>query len=196
MYKIVSSFLSRRVVRIQAAMLGQSTWQENEGGLWETASKKQKPLFQQLTDSEYYQPPCEFGNRSFPGWISVETTALTELGGSPVWLLKMGTTFDLLWVTGIILCSFLRWLLLWPRETPDIPMHVLSCTQMSDPRDPLQISRMLSWSSSIPALFFASFFNLSRLLSLAQCQWSYQFLPGFLLLVSGFRNSPKAKESG
>lgn len=65
--KIVSSFLSRRVARIQAAVLGQSTWQENEGGLWEIASKKQKSLFQQLTDSEYNQPPREFGNRSFPG---------------------------------------------------------------------------------------------------------------------------------
>lgn len=131
LHKIVSSFLSRRVVRIQAAMLGQSTWQENEGGLWETASKKQKPLFQQLTDSEYYQPPCKFGNRSFPGWASVETIALTELGGSPVWLLKMGTISDLLWVTGIILCSFLRWFLLWPWEIPNIPMHVLICTQMN-----------------------------------------------------------------
>ena len=54
MYVLILHKIARRVVRIQAAMLGQSTWQENEGGLWETASKKQKPLFQQLTDSEYY----------------------------------------------------------------------------------------------------------------------------------------------
>ena len=134
-------------------MWEQSTWQENEGGLWEIASKKQKPLFQQLTDSEYYQPPCEFGNGSFPRWASVKTTAMTELGGSPVWLLKMGTISDLLWVTGIILCSFLRWFLLWPWEIPNIPMHVPICTGTL-----YRAPGFSLWTAlSIPALFFTFF---------------------------------------
>lgn len=32
----------------QAAMLGRPMWQETEGGLWPTASKKQRPLVQQV----------------------------------------------------------------------------------------------------------------------------------------------------